>query len=595
MASAPGRYFTAIPEKGGLSLHVEGRGAAQSVTVPGRFNSVGYTNQAAVVPAPEGEPNEEQAAVLQLAVAKRHNIFLSGPAGTGKSFLLKHIQAGLAATLSADRMHLTAPTGIAAVNIGGSTIHSFAGIGLGRGKPEVIISKVLQNSKTVRRWREAEVLILDEVSMVSADMFDLLDRVGKAARRSDAPFGGVQLILCGDFFQLGPVQHRAGREFAFESDAWPTAVHHHVVLSRVMRQKGDTALIDVLNEVRWGALSAASLTALGSCHRPLPNNNGILPTRLYCTNKDVDKENATELDRLPGETLLYRAEAAGGGPAADMLERSCPAPAELRLKRGAQVVLLKRLDAQLVNGSRGVVVGVEPDTNWPRVRFDNGAVRALEPARWTKFAGNEAASRTQIPLKLAWALTVHRAQGMTLDRVQCVVGDAFAAGQIYVALSRARSFAGLELRGFNPAKVRASPKVIAFYRDRCGVAGPTASQPASALGNKTPERPAEQAATKRLPASFNQPAVANGKTHHGAPAGTKRQKTSPPSAEGAPGNLIRWMETAKRPTTGPAHQRRPQHGHSSAQRSNFHARGSHRLEQATGARCAALSLTSAAE
>ena len=182
--------------------------------------------------------------------------------------------------MSPGSLHLTASTGIAAVNIGGSTIHSFSGIGLGAGKHDNIIAKVMKSRASLERWRTAEALIIDEVSMLSADTFELLDEVARAARGvPDEPFGGVQLILCGDFFQLGPVRHAGPREFAFESDAWASAIRHHAVLKEVMRQKGDPGLAAVLEEVRWGALSPQAVSSLLACDRPLPTGDGILPTR----------------------------------------------------------------------------------------------------------------------------------------------------------------------------------------------------------------------------------------------------------------------------------------------------------------------------
>ena len=198
---------------------------------------------------------------------------------------------------------------------------------------------------------------------------------------------------------------------------------------------------------------------------------------------DVDKENTAALARLPGWMFTYEAMYSGDpkGPAATKLAKGCPAAERLQIKAGAQVVLLKNLEDGLVNGSRGIVLSVDRETGWPRVRFACGAVREIAPNRWSRACGPlDIASCTQIPLKLAWALTVHRAQGMTLDRAECVVGDAFTAGQVYVALSRVTAFAGLELHGFTPAKVRASPKVVAFYRDVCHCQPPAAAALAAA-------------------------------------------------------------------------------------------------------------------
>ena len=335
-------------------------------------------------------PTGEQARVIDLVVRQRKSVFLTGSAGTGKSFVLKHIQKGLAGVLPPGTLHLTAPTGIAAINIGGSTIHSFAGIGLGVGPHDRIIAKCISAAKTVTRWREAQALIIDEVSMVSADMFELLSSVAKACRGNSQPFGGLQLVgphsrlllvsfrlcfpaharlrplgvrncaqvLCGDFFQLGPVnpfRGIQGQVFAFETDAWAAAVEHVVCLRKVVRQQGDTALTSILEEIRWGGCSPETENVLAACARRLPSSNGVLATRLYCTNVRVDDENARELARLPGDTLTYTAAESGDKDALDALDKGCPAASTLELKVDAQVVLVWNLSQSLVNGSRGVV------------------------------------------------------------------------------------------------------------------------------------------------------------------------------------------------------------------------------------------------
>ena len=412
-------------------------------------------------------PTVEQARVIDLVVRQRKSVFLTGSAGTGKSFVLKHIQKGLASQLPPGSLHITAPTGIAAISIGGSTIHSFAGVGLGNGPHDSIVARAMNAPKTVERWRSAQCLILDEVSMVSADLFQLLSAVGRACRGDPRPFGGLQLVLCGDFFQLGPVnpfRGSHGKVFAFETAEWAAAIEHNVCLRQVVRQQDDAELTRILEELRWGHCSPETEAVLAGCGRPLDTRNGVMASRLYCTNASVDHENAGELARLPGATHTYSAAETGDKTALEALDKSCPAPSSLQLKVGAQVVLVWNLSDRLVNGSRGVVTGFSGASGLPVVRFNNGEVREIEPTTWTRSKEGHKGSRMQIPLKLAWALTVHRAQGMTLDKVECVLGDAFAEGQVYVALSRVTSLHGLRLNSFSASKVRANASVAAFYR-----------------------------------------------------------------------------------------------------------------------------------
>ncbi|CAK0813481.1 unnamed protein product [Prorocentrum cordatum] len=357
---------------------------------------------------------------------------------------------------------MTASTGMAAVNIGGCTVHSFAGIGLGEGPRRVLVARAVKTAR--RRWSEAECLIIDEVSMLSGDMIDTLDAVARAARRRpNVPFGGLQIVLVGDFCQLGPVKVEGEREYAFEAEIWDRAVQHHVYLQRVMRQEGSSLFAGILGEIRRGHVSSIARGALARCRRELHVENGVLPTKLHCTNRNVDVENALELAKLPGDVHAFRALDRGPRSSLDDFLKSCSAPTVLELKVGAQVVLLKNLRDTLVNGSRGVVTSFT-EGGLPLVLFDSGMLIEIAPATWFREESSGEASREQIPLRLAWALTIHRCQGMTLDKVECSLSDAFAAGQVYVALSRVQSLAGLLLRSFDVSKVRVSPKVAAFYQ-----------------------------------------------------------------------------------------------------------------------------------
>jgi ATP-dependent DNA helicase PIF1 len=364
----------------------------QFASLSGTLGSTSSSSSGPPATPPIEAPSAEALNAEQRDAAARAldgaNMFLTGAAGVGKSFLLKHVVSEL------ERRHpggvvVTASTGIAASHIGGGTIHSFAGIGLGKGGRQKLVEKVLGNSAAVGRWESVAVLVLDEVSMLDSELFAALEAIARAARRSSRPFGGVQLFLSGDFFQLPPVslgQYGAG--FAFESPAWAQCGITTVVLRTVVRQSGDTRFIGLLNEIRVGRCSDESSKVLGACHvsrKPVPKD-GVLPTKLcvtcvlepnlshrcivrrmslhrYCKNQNVDEENNTHLARLPGDARTFDAiDAFRGGQPSDprqlMASVEKKAPQRLCLKLGAQVILTRNMpEHKLVNGSRGAVVG----------------------------------------------------------------------------------------------------------------------------------------------------------------------------------------------------------------------------------------------
>eukprot|EP01133_Synstelium_polycarpum_P010323 gene10323-12035_t len=415
----------------------------------------------------------EQERLVHLVVNNQKNVFFTGSAGTGKSFVLKHLVTRLREKHS-DGVYVTAATGIAAVNIGGVTLHSFAGIKLAKKSAHELASDIMKAKKYFRRWLEAKVLIIDEISMIDAELFEKIDEMAQIVRGNTLPFGGVQLVLCGDFFQLPPVYGK----YAFEGEGWKRCVDVCFELTTVMRQK-EEHFVNILNKLRRGYVPQESIDLLQSCSRPLDVSNGVLPTKLYTTNADVDSENNLALEALPSEPVVFTSMDSGDKELIENLERDCPAPNKLTLKVGAQVVLLRKMEGnqKLVNGSRGVVVefakvkAKKKMTQWyqtnetlPVVLFNDGSKVTIKPSEWNIWSEKKAA-RQQLPLKLAWALTIHRAQGMTLDKVECRLSQTFANGQGYVALSRAKTLDGLCLHDFNKSSVRASPKVKEFVRD----------------------------------------------------------------------------------------------------------------------------------
>ena len=423
------------------------------------------------------------------AVLGGQSIFLTGAAGTGKSYLLRYLIQELSKKHSKQQVAVTASTGIAASHIHGVTIHSFSGIGLGTADLQTLLSKVQNNSGARGRWRSSQVLVIDEISMLNNKLFDILEGIARAVRKNPRSFGAIQLILCGDFFQLPPVGlGNYGSKFAFESNSWASSDVRTVQLTEVVRQAGDLPFIRLLNQVRRGLCTEESASLLSSCHVSVKEapTDGIIPTRIYCKNVNVDNENAKRLALIPTEQTDFACvdtfesdEVEKGKPASQVAKQLTAnmekkSAAELALKIGAQVMLTKNDPAHgLVNGSRGVLVGfvtgvdaiTSVETMFPRVRFDNGVNLTVRPRSFFQGGQGWMLVRKQLPLKLAWALTVHKSQGMTLTRAELMLEDAFDYGQVYVALSRVSSLEGLWIRGgaITQAVVKAHPAVIAFH------------------------------------------------------------------------------------------------------------------------------------
>lgn len=407
----------------------------------------------AVPPISRSALNPEQTAAAGRALSG-DSIFLTGPAGVGKSFLLRYLIQEL------ERHHpggvaTTAPTGIAASHVQGVTIHSWAGIGLGKGSRDTLLQKVTNNGAACDRWCKAKVLIIDEISMLDSYLLDVLDMVARAVRgEPNKPFGGLQLVFCGDFFQLPPVSlGNYGNGFAFQSRAWQLAGVVTIELQTVVRQQGDLNFIQLLTPVRIGLCSDATTAALAACHVDVkpPPQDGILPSKLYCKNANVDAENDARLAALAGEEYAFPAiDQFKGDVTSDARQKLLEmvdkkASGHLRLKLGAQVLLTKnRPDLRLVNGSRGVVTGFEeslvegtygvPSGSYscPIVTFDTGQRLTVQPTSFFQGGPGGAVVRIALPLRLAWALTVHKSQGMSLSRAELMLSDAFDVSARYI-------------------------------------------------------------------------------------------------------------------------------------------------------------------
>ncbi len=416
-------------------------------------------------------PSPEQQSALDTALLG-DSFFLTGSAGTGKSFTLQRVIELIQAKFNGrpGAVAVVAPTGAAALQVGGTTIHSYFGL-------STVDKQTAPTHKSWNRkaWFQLQVLVIDEISMVADWMLDLLDRMGRESRRQKAlPFGGVQLILCGDFLQLPPI----GGQYCFKSKAWEASMLKCIELQFAYRQGSDQEFASLLLQVRMGQASQALLDSLTHHRSTADSASDIEPTRLYCKRNSVEQENSDRLNQLPGDTLTFSALDSGPSWALEpkKLASWSNAPNHLSLKINAQVVLLKNLDIAggLVNGSRGIVVGFS-HTNEPVVRFINGTTLTMERAKWTLAHKEDphhiVATRLQYPLDLAWAITIHKSQGMSMDCVYADLNDCFQDGMTYVALSRCRTLAGLTVVGLSRGTIRASREAIAFYEGLRGQGG----------------------------------------------------------------------------------------------------------------------------
>ena len=421
-----------------------------------------------------------------------HNIFITGPGGSGKSALIKLIYQHAYSRFK--DIHVTALTGCAAIllNCKAKTLHSWAGIGLGNGTIEQLIMKIKKNKFAKSLWKGTDILVVDEISMLSLKLFDTLNAIGKAIRGNLKPFGGIQIIFSGDFFQLPPVGDKDDpdtQRFCFESDNWNSVFESNcqIELKKIFRQT-DEIYSTILNQIREGKIKRKSNNLLLEyVGRQISQNLVTEPTKLYPTKNKVEQINFMKMTSLDGDNREYKIKYLKDLEMTkndktrrfdfsekdiqvelDFLAGNLMCDKELKLKIGAQVMCIVNIkseqgDILICNGSQGIIKEYCEITSCPKVKYNNGVEMLMTRHVWPsdKIPG---IGVSQIPLILSWALTIHKSQGATLEAAEIDVGSGiFECGQTYVALSRVKSLEGLYLTSFDATRIRINKKVKDFY------------------------------------------------------------------------------------------------------------------------------------
>lgn len=398
--------------------------------------------------------NPEQCAAVKKFM-EGDNIFLTGSAGTGKSFTLQEMVKK--AKYYGKNIGITAITGSAAILIGGRTLHSFLGIGLGKKSAEELASYVKRRMiPTVSKLKKLDILVVEEISMMDAELFDKISQYLKIIRQNDYPFGGVQVVLLGDMCQLPPVNGK----YCFKSNTWKELDLQVICLKTIMRQKHDDFKA-ILEEIRWGRCSKPTLAQLQKLKRNRFDNE-VKPTVLFPKNVDVDTINNNKFKEL-STSSAYKVtfKTTYSCEHAKTWATSCKIPESIELCIGAQVVVTWNISHNdgIVNGTRGVVK--EFRTNSVFIELMSGKNVIIAPIT-VNDEDNKKSCVTFLPLKLAWAITVHKSQGMTLDSVVVALGDVFEYGQAYTALSRVKDLASVKLISIEADSFKTHPDVIEF-------------------------------------------------------------------------------------------------------------------------------------
>lgn len=421
----------------------------------------------------EHEDNEQLTQIVEL-INQGKNVFITGYAGTGKSYILNKLKYMF-------KIEVTSTTGLAAVNVQGQTLHSWAGVGICNKPVDKVVENILKRSALKKQILNCKILAIDEISMLDARTFDYIDSVLRILRDEEKPFGGIQVLLLGDFFQLPPVEKEAG--FCFTSNCWEELNLRTVFLEKIYRQK-DEKFIRALSNMRINSLTEYDIELL--CNREISYNTYDSDTlHIFSTNKEADNYNKFKFNAVkkPVHTFtstdkihkkkqvieINRENPDKGLTKFDyitwkMFDKYCKAPQKLELKEGCKVMLLKNHNFAkgLINGSCGTVLKIEESSIL--VKFDNGVEEIIPIHTFEYYRDGElAATREQYPLRLAYGITIHKSQGMTLDRLVVDCNRIFECGQAYVAISRVKMLEGLHLKSFKPNKVLVNEEVINFY------------------------------------------------------------------------------------------------------------------------------------
>jgi ATP-dependent DNA helicase PIF1 len=441
------------------------------------------------IPDPYDELSENQKKALDI-FKEGKNLLMIGQAGVGKSKNIKVFEDYTKTHFKNKQFYITASTGISAYNIGGITIHSFLGIGTGKGNLTSLYNKVRRKKDIVHRIIATDIIVLDEASMISAELFEKINFILKRLRKSNEPFGGIQMILSMDPLQLLPVFKSIGKEvlderLIVESDFFNNTFNNEngniITLLQNFRQKKNPGYVDTLTRIRLGTYTEDDIKLIETRLISKLTETDLLDSKdsihIVTTNKKAQIINSKNYDLLEGEENIYLSSFITSGDCketCDLLKKELETQFEsrglttLRLKIGARVMLVKNLETEigLVNGSIGIVVDfIELQGNaFPIVKFDNGVEKAIDSIEWSLQIDNNKITGVQIPLILAYALTSHKVQGLTLKTAVCDIGDCFCEAQVYVVLSRVQHLEGLYLKTFNKRKIKVNKTMLDYLK-----------------------------------------------------------------------------------------------------------------------------------
>ena len=450
--------------------------------------------------------SDEQQIIIAKCI-RGDNMFVTGSGGCGKSLIIRVLKNIYIPSKNIDdikhiidnyrdieyrNIQVCALTGVASVLLqcSAKTIHSFSGIGISTASNEQILKKIKNSSFYRKNWRETDILIIDEISMMSQHMFELLDYLGKNVRRNNKPFGGIQIIMFGDFFQLPPVcrdaEDKLRKNFCFESELWfeTFSPQNNMELVKIFRQS-DENFKKILNQIREGKIKRNVNEFLLNYVNRDKTLEIIQPTKLYPKRSQVDYINSFEINKLDGEINEYEITNILDLPMTEKqrilrnlftqeqieiefnyLQGNIPCEKKISLKIGSQVMCIVNLNLNdentICNGSQGIILRFDENNN-PVIKFSRGFVYTMLPYVWASETIPGIGVR-QIPLILAWALTIHKSQGATMDAIEVDAGSGiFECGQTYVALSRVKSLEGLYLSAFDVTRIKVNRKVQEFY------------------------------------------------------------------------------------------------------------------------------------